>query len=897
MKEPIKILFVEDNPSDLELVLRQIEYDKLKITGKVVETKDDYLKSLESFEPDIIISDYSLPQFDGMEALLLRNNLAPLIPFILVTGSINEEVAVDCIKKGADDYIIKGSLSRLAPAMKEAIRKKEMLLSVRQTEEALKESEQRFKQISEIAGEWIWEVNKDGLYTYISKTGEELLGYSAVEIVGKMHFYDFFIPEKKEEMKQSAMAFFDTKKPIIRFENENLHRDGHVVILETTGIPLVDEKGKLTGYRGVDTDITDRVRANKELVETKERFRTLFENTLVGLYRTTPEGKILLVNPALIKILGYDSVEEVQERNLEETGFDPTSPRSHFREIIEKDGKIEGHESVWQKKDGSLLHIRESAVAIRDSSGNLLFYEGNIEDITERKQMEEKVRESEAYYRTLVDLSPDGILISDLEGRVTYYSRKIHEIFSIPKGVNFLGTSILDWVSPDYHNQVMERVTEIIKGKFEPETREYRLRRYDKSEFWAELSSSPINNAAGNKGELLIICRDITERKKIADDLMRSKEKSEESDRLKTAFLNNISHEIRTPMNAIVGFCSLLNEPEQSEDTRLSYIEIILNSSNHLLSVVSDIIEISNIEAGILKLNLSEFNLNGRLQSLHKQFSPKTDEKGIKLVLNTILPDSMAYIRSDSTKIIQVISNLLDNAIKFTLEGQIRFGYYLKNNFLEFYVSDTGIGIQEDQCERIFERFYQIDSKNSRLYEGTGLGLSISKSFVEFLGGKIWVNSEPGTGAVFYFNIPYSNAIGFKERQEVTEIGSTNRNNEIKAVLIAEDEENNYLLVREFLSSLNLNILHAANGKEAVQLCRSGERIDLVLMDIKMPVMDGYEATKEIRSFLPTLPIIATTAYTLEADRTKALKSGCSDYISKPIRKASLLEKVNKYLS
>lgn len=251
---------------------------------------------------------------------------------------------------------------------------------------------------------------------------------------------------------------------------------------------------------------------------------------------------------------------------------------------------------------------------------------------------------------------------------------------------------------------------------------------------------------------------DISERKKYEMELIKSKEKAEESDRLKTAFMNNISHEIRTPLNAIVGFSSLLGESDLDPESKHSYVDLVTKSSDHLVAVLSDIMEISNIEAGILKFNENEVNLNVLLNDLYKQFNLKAVEKGIDLRITTEFSDSSSYIKTDSTKLVKVLSNLLCNALKFTYKGQIEFGYKLTNNYLEFHVTDTGIGIHEEMHDKVFNRFYQVNYSSSRPYEGTGLGLSISKAYIELSGGRIWLKSKPGQGTTLYFTIPYIQA-------------------------------------------------------------------------------------------------------------------------------------------
>jgi signal transduction histidine kinase len=249
--------------------------------------------------------------------------------------------------------------------------------------------------------------------------------------------------------------------------------------------------------------------------------------------------------------------------------------------------------------------------------------------------------------------------------------------------------------------------------------------------------------------------RDITMRKRTEADLISAKEKAEESDRLKTAFLHNVSHEIRTPMNAIIGFSTLLNEPDLSEEERRQYIDIIFQSGGQLLSIINDIVDIANVESGQAKVNLTEFNLNSKLKKLNEQFSIIGKQNNIKINLSMSLPDDASVINTDSTKLIQILSNLISNSVKFTKNGQIDFGYVLKDEFLEFFVTDTGIGIASEYHSRIFDRFFQIDNTVSRQYSGTGLGLSICKGYVDMLGGAIKVESESGKGTKFLFTIPY----------------------------------------------------------------------------------------------------------------------------------------------
>jgi CheY-like chemotaxis protein/two-component sensor histidine kinase len=347
-------------------------------------------------------------------------------------------------------------------------------------------------------------------------------------------------------------------------------------------------------------------------------------------------------------------------------------------------------------------------------------------------------------------------------------------------------------------------------------------------------------------------------------------------------------------MNAIVGFSALLGEPEIDEQSRKSYIEVIIQSSNHLLSIITDIVDISNIEANLIKTFKSEININLTLKSLCNQFNNRADEKKLKLLYETGLSDSDALVITDSTKISQVLSNLISNALKFTEKGFVKISYSLKENFLEFCVSDSGIGISKEHHTQIFDRFFQVQNTLERLYEGTGLGLAISRAYIEHLGGKIWLTSEQGKGTSFFFTVPYEKRV----TKLIPAYDTKASDNFIfpvkKVILVAEDVESNFKLIRYFLAGSNAEVLHAYNGKEAVEKCHSMEKIDLILMDIKMPVMDGYTAVKIIREKNPEIPIIAQTAYA--DDKEKAIECGCSGFISKPFDKKGLFKVLNEFI-
>ena len=893
MDKTLKILFIEDVQNDAELIWHQISSDKISFQRKLVDTEADYLEALSVFIPDIIISDYKMPHFNGMEALLLKKELAPLTPFILVTGSVNEKIAVECMKAGADDYIIKENLSRLGEAIKSALKKKEIDRQKEITEKKLRASEAHLNAVMQTIPDLIWLKDKDGIYLACNSMFERFFGALESDIIGKTD-YDFVDRELADSFREYDRKAMVLGKPSGNEEWITFRDNGRRVCLDTIKTPMIDQSGVLIGVLGTSRDITARKEMEESLKESESRFKSFSESAPVGIFGTDINGVTNYVNPRWCEISKMNSAEALGNGWLSAVHADDRAQIAQAWQQASSTHSTSYSEYRFLHPDGSISWVQGQAVPQKDQNGNLKGYIGTVTDITKGKLAENKLIESEAYYRTLIDISPDGIITTDLEGNVIHGSMKAYEIFNESPDANLTGTSVFNWVDPEYHAFLITRFKDILARNLIPVSREYKLLKHDRSIFWAELSSSPITDSNGNLSGLLIVCRDISGRKKAEEELIKARDNAEEGDRLKTAFLHNISHEIRTPMNAITGFSALLGEPDLNKETIDSYIKIINQSSDHLLFVLNDIIEISNIDAGILKLKKIETKLNALLGRLYNQFRPLAADKEIEFGLFAGLPDREANINVDSGKLIEVLSNLLRNSMKFTLKGTIEFGYKLKNGFLEFFVSDTGIGIPEDQLLKIFNRFYQVEHTETRQYEGTGLGLSISKEYIELMNGKIWLTSNPGSGSVFYFTIPYEEFRNIQIIAQPADLLKIPEITGIKTILIAEDDNNNFRLIKQLLSGLNVEIVHACNGIEAVDICKSGRRIDLVLMDIKMPLMDGYEAARIILLNNRSMKIIVQTAYA--DDIAKSLEAGCVGFISKPFNRKQFIELMKEFL-
>lgn len=376
--------------------------------------------------------------------------------------------------------------------------------------------------------------------------------------------------------------------------------------------------------------------------------------------------------------------------------------------------------------------------------------------------------------------------------------------------------------------------------------------------------------------------------------LTLAKEKAEESERLKTTFLQNMSHEIRTPMNGIIGFLELLKEPDLDSDQRNKYIDIVIKSGQRLLTTINNIIEISKIDSKQIHVKLTPINAPEVMEFFYNFFKPQAREKNIDLILKHKLPKKKELFMSDKFIFDNILTNLLNNAIKFTQQGHVEFGNYTKDDQLVFYVKDSGIGIPKERQKAIFERFVQANLNMTRPHEGSGLGLSIVQAYVKALKGKIWLESEIGNGTTFYFSIPFLKPLTVELEPEEEELDRS-INKQLR-IVVAEDDNISFLFIKQILKDPAIEVIRAKSGLECVSIAKEHqEKIDLILMDIKMPEMNGIEAIKAIRKFNQTTPIIIQTAYTSSRDKDEALEAGGNDYITKPIDKNRLLYLIQKY--
>lgn len=562
---------------------------------------------------------------------------------------------------------------------------------------------------------------------------------------------------------------------------------------------------------------------------------------------------------------------------------------------------------VKDKKTESIHYVSASNIILKEIDlmiSTVINITSQVKNENELKFAKEKAEESEEQLKRIANNFGDGMIyqvamLDETNRKFNYVSDAVVKLYGCtPEQAKENPDLIYGKLHPDDVGEFIKVEKEALK-KMTTFRTECRVINPDGSVRWSYYVSQPriINDIVCWDG----IEVDITKQKQIEVELTKAKEKAQESDRLKSAFLANMSHEIRTPMNGILGFTNLLQQPNLTGEKQQKYIDIIQKSGDRMLNTVNDIIDISRIESGMVELSISEVNINEQLKYLHSFFSPEALKKGIQLIINNDISDQDIRFITDLKKFNSIVTNLIKNAIKFTNLGFIKLGYNIENKNgsaeLKFYVKDSGIGIPKDRQKFIFDRFVQVDIEGKQAQQGSGLGLAISKAYVEMLGGKIWVDSEEGKGTTFYFTIQYhpvsqSNSITEIDEQILKE---DNIKEKFK-ILVVEDDEASRDLISIVVEKFAKEIIEVNCGSDAIEVCRNNADIDLILMDIQLPDMNGYEATGQIRQFNKNVVIFAQTAFALTGEREKAIKMGCNDYISKPINNSKLHELIKQYL-
>jgi PAS domain S-box-containing protein len=800
-------------------------------------------------------------------------------------------------------------------------------------EEDLKDSKRQFSTLIENLPGIAYQCKNDQYWTmhFISKNVKQLTGYQADDLIDNklISFSEIIFPEDREYVSETILNSVGKSKPF-KLEYRIKTRQG--------GIKWVWEQGRIIRLKhkteslleGFIIDITERKMA--------EIRAEIMHNIAVALNATKDmSGLVKFIRDELGKVVNaknfmlalYDehkdelSLPELSDdhNQFENIRLDKTLSALVIRknksllltgsqiEEMQQKGKIEGFTSpakswlgvplrVVDKVSGIIiLQDFDSEDAISEYDRDLLeFVSAQVAATIIKKQSEDEIRK----LLQSVEQNPNPIIITNKAGTIEYVNRKFTELSGFESS-EVLGIipHILD---PKITDPLFcERIWDKILDGSDWHGEYFNFKKSGET-YWELASISPIKNDDGTITHLIYSKEDITGRIKMEKDLVAAKIKAEESDKLKTAFLANMSHEIRTPMNAIIGFAEMLHEENYTAQEHSRFTKLIGENGRKLLSIIDDIIDIAKIESGQLNISTLRCSANKILFDnyyVFREIIAKHNKHNIELRTSQNVPDQNLQFISDPHRINQVIYNLMTNALKYTFQGFIELGYKLitinnKQNIC-FYVKDSGVGIPKEKSEIIFDRFRQIEENHTRVTGGAGLGLAISKNIARLMGGDITVDSEIGQGSTFYFTIPFNEVRSDEKYEEPAGMTRRSPNWADHSILIAEDEDSNFQLLDVMLRKSKVKVMRAYNGKEAVEFVRSGKDFDLVLMDVRMPVMNGYDATAAIKEINPNLPVVAQTAFALSGDREISINSGCDDYISKPIKSDELYRIISKF--
>jgi len=816
-------------------------------------------------------------------------------------------------------------------------------------------SENKLKNVIEQSNDGIRLIDTEGKIIIWNQAMERITGYSQEFVIGKYTWDITYLltPDYKksnemyEKLKQDIQELLKNHTyNIFRSpaEYELQKSDGKISKVQLSVFHIKSHDGVLMG--SFLRDITEQKMAETSLKMSEEKYRTITTNIPGMIYRARTDWSVEFVS-GCNQLLGYAD-EDFVNKKISWPDLIHPDDRQRVLELgrtISKNPVSTMQEYRLITADKNIKWVSDRKTSFFDH-GNFAGIDGIVFDITEQKKNEEELLRKDILIQASAKVSQlllankpvENVVMEALGiiGRTTNHDRVyVFEFHNHPDTNDILMSQRFEWaksgisaqidnpdlqnidvmtVTPRWYDLLSRGISVIGNVKDFPESEQGPLLEQDivsvlvmpitiegncwgfvgidnchSEENWSDADNSILTATSSAIGMAIIKDRQKSE-------LIKAKENAEESDRLKTAFLQNISHEIRTPMNGIVGFVSLLEETEFTDKERKTFSDYIKISSDRMLNTFNNIIDISKIETGLVRPTFSKTNINKLIDNLIPAFYYEADSKGLKLVHSKTLSDEEVTINTDFEKLEAVFTNLIKNAIKYTNTGLVELSYKKVNNEIEFYIKDTGIGIPENRLNAIFERFIQADISVTRPYDGTGLGLTIVKSYVEMLGGTIKVSSVVGVGSTFSFTLPINQTITKIAVKKKTSAIQKTLNPKKISILVVEDDAINLLYFKALLRKHAETIIIAHNGQEAIAQLKNNPQIDMILMDMKMPILNGYETTLQIRKFNTDVKIIAQSAFTFDGDREKALLAGCDDYISKPIRKEDLIIMIEKHL-
>ena len=797
------------------------------------------------------------------------------------------------------------------------------------SEDALRRSEERLNLALSGANLGLWDWNLVNDEVYLSPIWFSMLGYGPDELPQELETWISL--QHPDDKDMSYNTVIKNREGNFDIEFRLKHKNGSFVWIRSQGnVVSVDADGNTTRLTGIHEDINERKKG--ELVR-----QVLFDisnavnstHSLDELYVIIRESLGRVVDTTNCFLALYN--EESDTLTLpfmedEKDAFTEFPARKTMTSFVIRTGEaqlvdIEREKELTQqgeiepvgapcvswlgvplKHEGKTIGVfaiqsySEEIVYTQSDAELLEFASGQIALAIDRRRHQDRLRSNQDRQRRVFESSPDPMIVVDPNACILDFNSAFLEAFNVKADIVY-GQKIFRFINRVHWRSSINNFSDTWKKGY-LKNLEYQVVRPDGITFDAEVSTGAIYDSGGKPESMVLILKNISERKEAERKVLEAKYKAEESDRLKTAFLSNMSHEIRTPMNAIVGFSDLLSDEQLKPDERRDFIAQINQGADDLMRLIDDIIDIAKIEAGQVNVHISECFIRELFKELHLMYIQnikRAGKEGVSIRLDWKWPLNELAIYTDPFRLKQILINLLSNAVKFTEKGEIILGIEENPEGVYFYVKDSGIGIREEKQKLIFDRFMQGHETKTKIYGGTGLGLAISKNLTEILGGTIGVDSISGEGATFWFILP-RNEVPLKYEAALRAPSNNLRSWDDKKILIAEDDHSNYYFLFESLKDTGVEILWSKDGEETMEMFRENSDLNLVLMDINMPLINGYECTKLIKKERPALPVIAQTAYAMSGEREISREAGCDDYLSKPIKVSELLDTLSRYI-
>jgi PAS domain S-box-containing protein len=767
-------------------------------------------------------------------------------------------------------------------------------------EKALFEEKQKFKALIEHSPNVICRFGRNLKCLYASPNMIKIMGINSEVCVGKrltdIGFPDSLATHLEEKMRWVIRR---NKELTVNFSFDSTLGQKH---FEAILVPEPGTSGSVESILITNADITDKVNRERELSFSKKQLEEAEKNVHFGIYETNLNTGHTKWSRETFLIFERDPILQAplfDEYKLYIHPDDIESVYESFQESVKKETNLNINFRI-NTPNGKTKYVNCTGRLERNSEiPQEVRMVGTLMDITEKKQIEKRLFSERDMLQVIMDNVPDPIYIKDNQSRFIRANMSTARFFGLSDPEVIIGKTVYDFLPKEIADDYNE-IEQTIYNSGIPLLNREKETNTPFGPAWYSTTLIGVKDVNGEVTQLVGISRDITQYKLSEEQLRKSKEKAEQADKLKSAFLANMSHEIRTPINGILGFANLMEMREFSRDKEIQYLRIINNSGKLLLSLINDIIDIAKIEAGQINIENSRVDLLNLFNDLYDFYNGekiRREKQHIQIYVSIPENKGSQSIVTDPFRLKQIINNLISNSLKFTERGTIEFGYVIENDQAIFFVKDTGIGMTEEDSKIIFDRFKQAGC-SSKKKEGTGLGLAISKGLVELLGGNIWIKTRQNLGSEFYFTIP------MEQNGEQTQFRNTSIqqirfkdiNWEGKTLLLVEDEEVNYIYINELLINTGVNLLRVVTGEEAVNICQSALPIDLILMDMRLPGINGFDATRLIKRIRRDIPIVAQTAYAMENEREQCIEAGCDHYMTKPFDQEVFFDVLNNFL-